>query len=201
MDFDFQLVNGFTDFTVYRTANTSTTRILNLENAKDRQIVLIYFDDDYTEIYNTGNFRLSRGLYKGAGSFILLKLRDGLWWEMGGYKTCTGSFKKTLDTDSTPLDLTASSVWEVTANTSGATTLNIISVKGMPKSAEQITIIVRPYLDSFTWGGWDSEKFHVPDNIKTSITNGGVVYITNWVYLSSTGKWLCVGVHENSFVN
>ena len=93
-------------------------------------------------------------------------------------------------------------MWEVTASTASATTTNKISVKGMPKNgSEIITIIVRAYLDGFTWGGWDSDKFHVPNDIKTSVTNGGTAYITNWVYLNSTNKWICIGVHENSFVN
>lgn len=69
-----------------------------------------------------------------------------------------------------------------------ANTTNKVSIVGTADN-DIMTIMIRP-TGNFTFGGFDTSQFRVPNDLPTSL-NGNAL-ITQWLLCDSTGKYMCV---------
>lgn len=168
------------------TTNSNGT-ITNLLDGKEEKIITILFKDDTTVINNGGSFNLSRVEYKGSGSFLILKYQSGVWYEIAGNCVSKGTFTKNLPADASAIDLKKGHAIDIFGT---GTTTNTIKFTNKNPDNEVISVVIRSSGGAFTFGGFDS-NFVVPSDFPLTV-NFGTAIMSQWVYMNSISKWVCI---------
>lgn len=184
--------------TIFKTANTATTSITNILSGKENRLITLLISDDFTTINNGGNFSLKRASFSKKGSWVVMKLQDGIWTEIYGHQSPQGTYTQNLSTNSS-LDLSQGCVFDLIGT---GTTTNKVSIPSNTRhlTSETITIIIRSTTGSFTFGGFDTNSFVVPSDVISTSVSFGTALITRWVYMGAISKWVNVSRVTSPYV-
>jgi hypothetical protein len=196
MNFFNTMGTGFTPtllsmYSYFKSANTSAKTITNFIGGTSDRVVFIMIDEDFTSIAPNTNLSLYR-TYQGKGSWVMLKYKDGVWYDIAGWtpekmvpkQVSIVALNQTLD-DST-------NMWDVIFYQTTDKKIGF-ALPTVPKQKDIAVTVRNTVSGDLSYGGFDTTNLIIPTGIPTTLTYGKTL-VMKFMYIPQLAapKYACV---------